>query len=125
MDDPIPEKLYCRRQCCGKPCPRGDIEVDVEKGIEETDFDPVTNAGLNDNSVETEINMTREVNRCDLWKHMVRTLDKEPHNVHNAKDDSERNGNVRKNLSSQFEDEMNKHSDITEPVLNSYKTTQV
>ncbi len=86
LDDPIPERLYCGRHCtpdkinCSGCCNsdnnnEGDNSSDVEKGlVMRDDIDGVNSTDRH----PADINMTREMNNCDLWKHMVGTMDKEP-----------------------------------------------
>ena len=111
LDDPIPDKLYCQRKstCCedGK-----DSEKDPEKGIDELDGRV--------ESVDTDINITREVDRCDLW-HMVHKLDKEPNNhIRVANSLATQNGGVH---NVQVELEMQDES--ATPTLSSYKSTEI
>jgi anion exchange protein len=120
LDDPIPESLYCGRPCSPSKMKKkryrsnktsGDVEKDVEKGVEEVD-----------SSHNGGINISHEVNRCDLWQHMVHTLDKEPERC-------------RKNLSERFEQEMVKIGDESARELDSvdannatltqYKSTEI
>ena len=56
---------------------------------------------------ESTINITREVDRCDLWKHMVRSLDKEPvkpvtPDDSNTVTHSKVNGSAKTNLLNRF-----------------------
>lgn len=99
MDDPIPDSLYCR-PCrdmdSGKPKPHTDME---SKGSEDTlsnsaHFDvpdggedgvvisePLRGNGyrgaisLPQQQLEESFNLTHEVDKCDLWKNMVKNLD--------------------------------------------------
>lgn len=115
LDDPIPDKLYCSKK------KKGCIDNgESEKGsLDEADSsEPVANGGLHHLvKKDTDINISREVDRCELWKHMVHTLDKEPVNEIKA----------RKNLSKKFEMEMEKNNndDDSVPTFTGYKSTEI
>lgn len=105
LDDPIPDKLYCQRKstCC-------EEGRDPEKGIDELDGRVA--------SADTDINITREVDRCDLW-HMVHKLDKEPIRVANSL--ALQNGGVP----SSVEVEMEVQDESATPTLSSFKSTEI
>lgn len=119
LDDPIPDKLYCKRRCYDTSCCEG--EKDVERGLEEIDSNPNDNLG----SVDADINMTREVNRCELWKHMVHTLDKEPTSLVRQRNHEE--AISRKNLSVKFQQELERNSKEEESSTNltGYQSTEI
>lgn len=91
LDDPIPEAFYCRKYC--KLCE--EDSDDVESGIlGDTDGlvddkhagESHTRSRTSDAhagqleglKAQSKINITEEVDHCELWRHMVRSLDKEP-----------------------------------------------
>lgn len=88
LDDPIPEAFYCRKYC--KSCTEDADDVESGKLID-YDRQGEQKGTLTDSTkrrdhkgeleslkVQSKINISEEVDRCDLWKHMVRSLDKEP-----------------------------------------------
>ena len=120
LDDPIPEKLYCGRNgknshnCCyngGK-----EYNEDPEKGLEiKEQTDGAQENGINDEKKckDGSLNITHEVNKCDLWKHMVHSLDKEPSSTGKTKNE----GGAKTNLMTKFEEA----EENEEPLLVSYK----
>ena len=74
LDDPIPEKLYCKRF-------REDGKKDIEEGAghEIEGFDsplPDRNGGVPQPvEKEPDINITQELDKTELWRNMVRHLD--------------------------------------------------
>ena len=132
LDDPIPEKLYCGRHCtpdridCTGCCSKNgsDNSSDVERGLTMTDDID----GKYEEKKQVDINITREMNNCDLWKHMVGTMDREP---------SSSNGggrtNAKSNLISKFEEaQMNEvatsvpsNVELTGHANTSFKSTEV
>ena len=112
LDDPIPDKLYCKKKssCIDqRDSERGSIEEGTDSAaiVENGGPPPLIKK-------DTDINMTCEVDRCELWKHMVHKLDKEP---------SCRVASCKKNLCEKFEQEMDKRK--YEPMSTSYKTTEI
>lgn len=101
LDDPIPEQLYCRGKRKGDP-EKSLTELEELRDSVDEEEKKVPNGGL---AAEHNINITDEVNRCDLWKHMVRHLDKEPNagSLRNRAVDG-KSSNARTNLSKKFEE---------------------
>lgn len=114
LDDPIPDKLYCKRNdpCCkeGK---------DIESGIDEID--------ARVDSIDTDINITREVDRCDLWQHMVHKLDEEPNNIIRVPNSLalQDGGDAPTTSAPAVEIEMHKEDGPAAPVLTDYKSTEI
>ena len=77
LDDPISEKFYCKR--FRREGSETDLEAgqsmlpsgDSEEKLESTDIKTNGTAPKQPES----INMTKEMDRCDLWRNMVRNLD--------------------------------------------------
>ncbi len=88
LDDPIPDKLYCGRRCTPhKMASSSDSgandTLDPEKGLEiSEDLDSKylneSRRDIRKPSMDGSLNMTQEVNNCDLWRHMVGSMDKQP-----------------------------------------------
>lgn len=75
LDDPIPDKLYCKRFVHHidqqKATEEGNdlIEREEEAKSDQVRSPPVLKQR------DSNFNLTREVDKCDLWKNMVRRLD--------------------------------------------------
>lgn len=110
LDEPIPESLYCK---CKRDCHR-----DIEKGpLEEESRESSAEAketeadmSSTQQKVEHDINITEEVDRCQLWRHMVHKLDNEPSAAASSKSQLRNRGSegkpssaARKNLIKTFE----------------------
>lgn len=121
LDDPIPEELYCGRRC--KPCHEGS---EIEKGLNSSDdgLEEVDGNGASmlPSEGESHINITQEMDRCDLWKHMVHNLESEPSLSINGKKE---NGGVkcRANLNERFDKELLNSSEPGKSLL--YQSTEV
>lgn len=87
LDDPIPDRLYCKpcRQQKDKLPPPGDMPPDMEACESVDTMGSSTQCSAQDVVVTSEptphldpndsFNITREVDKCYLWKNMVRSLD--------------------------------------------------
>ena len=87
LDDPIPDSLYCR-PCRDKQT--GTKALDLEgngsydtldsssPNISTKDVAIVCDAPPSTGQQESNFNITTEVDRCDLWKNMVKTMDTPP-----------------------------------------------
>ena len=92
LDDPLPERLYCKR-CRGRGCRKKHYDVNVEEGSTSDDVD-VCGSGViaeepsaddqhlssrhpsnNTDRRSSEFNFTQEVDKCDAWKTVVKDLD--------------------------------------------------
>ena len=91
LDDPIPDTLYCKR-CRQKDAtkskvtdPEGSSKDSESYDLEEYRNFPITvepsgsNGSINIKSAPSKLNdsfnLTREVDKCDLWKNMVKNYD--------------------------------------------------
>ena len=122
LDDPIPEKLYCGRRCTpdkvsssnGCCNNNSDDSSDLEKGLEMKD--DIDGKHLEENasrksSNDKPINITREMNNCDLWKHMVGSMDRNKQQQQQQQQpagdqsaSSQRRSSVKTNLLSKFDE---------------------
>ena len=148
LDDPIPEAFYCRKYC--KPCAEDADDVESGKLVsfanvdEEKDSPSTASRSKRDHKgelealqVQSKINITEEVDRCDLWKHMVRSLDKEPgtpslhkqtsSSSHNADSELKRRtvDDHHVELSAKEKEALAGTEDSSSPTLKSYHSTKV
>ncbi len=93
LDDPIPDSLYCR------PCRQKHTPLDLEGNNNAASVDTLSSTAQNSSEQDIVVtseptphhrvsctnalhresfNITTEVDRCDLWKNVVKTLDKSP-----------------------------------------------
>lgn len=120
LDDPIPDKLYCGRNNCTPLKLKGykshaneelsEIENGIEIQIEDKQQPPAADG-------DGPFNITKEMNNCDLWKHMVSNLEKESPS-------STKHHEVKTNLISKF-NEVHVNGNGASASSPLYKTTEV
>jgi len=76
LDDPIPEKLYCKRfRDKGQETPK-TLEAAADEPDGDIDIDDKASGGTRHlKKEESEFNMTQAVDKCHLWQNMVKNLD--------------------------------------------------
>ena len=109
LDDPIPEKLYCGRRCTPhKMASSNDSgasdSADPEKGLEisedlDSKYLDESRRDAKKPSMDGSLNMTQEVNNCDLWRHMVGSMDKQP-----SSSSLKRTNSAKANLLNKFDE---------------------
>ena len=115
LDDPIPDSLYCRK-CRQKNLTKMGLSQGSSKDSVSDSYDieacrdfpvtvePVASNGSipseSHNKLNDSFNLTREVDKCDIWKNMVKTLDAAPgsgnehwHSVDAGRESGVGNGN--------------------------------
>ena len=104
LDDPLPDKLYCRQfrreESPSKDVETGLVESDgnsVDGELQPVDMNeavtseptgeqgPSARNALFDVKKSSDFNITQEMDKCDLWKNMVKNYDAPPMSPHKKK----------------------------------------